>query len=118
MIWRRTTSPAAAWALKASKKSPSLKAFLRVAKLFELLPKNAGQQVLVPAGRLRFDVSDGIFYRSQQPADGQITRRTRRPFAHSGRFCGHKSTKDTVKTTAQGGPDDPGSTCGHHPCAL
>src|SRR3954462_2570131 len=31
----------------------------------------------------------------------QIQRRAvgqNRPFAHSGRFCGHKSTKETVKT--------------------
>src|SRR6267378_552740 len=37
----------------------------------------------------------------------QIQRRAvgqNRPFAHSGRFCGHKSTKETVKTIAQGRP--------------
>ena len=35
----------------------------------------------------------------------QIQRRAvvqNRPFAHSGRFCGHKSTKETVKTIACG----------------
>jgi hypothetical protein len=30
-----------------------------------------------------------------------------RPFAHSGRFRGHKSAKETVKTIARGLPDDP-----------
>src|SRR5579871_3199636 len=37
----------------------------------------------------------------------QIQRRAvgeNRPFAHSGRFPRHKSTKDTVKTIAQGRP--------------
>src|SRR5207244_9052131 len=29
-----------------------------------------------------------------------------RPFAHSGRFCGHKITKETVKTIVQGMPVD------------
>src|SRR5207302_1363426 len=39
----------------------------------------------------------------------QIQRRAvgqNRPFAHSGRFCGHKSTKETVKTIARGKPGD------------
>jgi hypothetical protein len=31
-----------------------------------------------------------------------------RPFAHSGRFRGHKSAKETVKTIAQGMPGDSG----------
>src|SRR6476660_2087780 len=38
----------------------------------------------------------------------QIQRRAAaesRPFAHSAKFCGHKSTKETVKTIAQGRPD-------------
>jgi len=37
----------------------------------------------------------------------QIQRRAAgesRPFAHSGKFCGHKSTKQAVKTIAQGRP--------------
>src|ERR1700737_3165103 len=37
----------------------------------------------------------------------QIQRRAvgeNRPFAHSDRFCGHKSTKETVKTIARGKP--------------
>jgi len=40
----------------------------------------------------------------------QIQRRAvgqNRPFAHSGKFCGHKSTKKAVKTIAQGKPGDP-----------
>src|SRR6266852_764419 len=37
---------------------------------------------------------------TQQRAAGQS-----RPFAHSARFCGHKSTKETVKTIAQGRPE-------------
>src|ERR1700682_364969 len=39
----------------------------------------------------------------------QIQRRAAgesRPFAHSGKFCGHKSTKYAVKTIAQGMPGD------------
>src|ERR1700724_4813072 len=41
----------------------------------------------------------------------QIQRRAvgeNRPFAHSGRFRGHKSTKETVKTIAQGMPGESG----------
>jgi hypothetical protein len=44
----------------------------------------------------------------------QIQRRAvgqNRPFAHSGRFCGHKSAKETVKTIAQGRPDEAAFTC-------
>src|ERR1700731_2502356 len=40
----------------------------------------------------------------------QIQRRAvgqNRPFAHSGRFCRHKSAKETVKTIAQGRPFHP-----------
>ena len=40
----------------------------------------------------------------------QIQRRAvgqNRPFAHSGRFCGHKSTKETVKIIAQEAPGVP-----------
>src|SRR5579863_4884488 len=43
----------------------------------------------------------------------QIQRRAvgeNRPFAHSGRFPRHKSSKETVKTIARGMPDVPGVT--------
>src|ERR1051326_1379685 len=43
----------------------------------------------------------------------QIQRRAvgqNRPFAHSGRFCRHKSTKEAVKTIARGMPGDAGVT--------
>jgi len=62
-------------------------------------------------------VFDGIgkskryLYRSPPPIPG--LRRAvgeNRPFAHSGKFCGHKSAKETVKTIAQEMPGDPGAT--------
>ena len=39
-----------------------------------------------------------------------MIRRENRPFAHSGRFCGHKITKETVKTIARGMPSYSGVT--------
>src|SRR5580700_1654205 len=41
-----------------------------------------------------------------------------RPFAHSGRFCGHKSAKETVKTIARGMPDVSGVTVVTNACAF
>src|SRR5216684_7039740 len=41
-------------------------------------------------------------------SDGRLP--INRPFAHSGRFCGHKSTKETVKTIACGNAGCSGAT--------
>src|SRR5664279_1923218 len=51
----------------------------------------------------------------------QIQRRAvgeNRPFAHSGRFRRHKSTKETVKTIARGMPGDSGVTVVTNACAF
>src|SRR5262245_26797580 len=51
----------------------------------------------------------------------QIQRRAvgeNRPFAHSGRFCRHKSTKISVNTIAQGRPDVPVEPVVNNSCAF